>query len=158
MLGIWGIVPVSMKAVAELKRALSAAGVLVFRTRGSEVLLAERARDNLLLEAHVLVRVHEPDAESPHYTVVVSVRAQATDFPADDEPTRLDRARSLASSLEAAGFVVVTEGARPLHHPSDAEVLLDVSHEVVLERSASTLADAVEVALAALALPRLAVP
>ncbi len=158
MLRNCGIVVLSMKAVAELKRALSAAGVLVFRTRGSEVLLAERARDNLLLEAHVLVRVVEPEAESPHYTVVVSARAQASDFPADDEPTRLGRARSLASALEAAGFVAVGEGARPLHHPSDAAVLLDVSHEVVLERSVSTLGEAVEVALGALALPRLAVP
>jgi hypothetical protein len=147
-----------MVAVAELKRALAAAGALVYRTRGDEVLLAERARDNLLLEAHVRVRCVESNHGSPSYSVVVAARAQASDFPLEAEGAVLSRARALASTFHARGFSTVSERARALPDPSDPTRALDVSHEVVLERAAPTLGEAVEVALAALALPRLAVP
>ena len=44
----------------QLKKALVSAGFQVFRTLGEEIVLAERVRENLIMDSGVRLRASEP--------------------------------------------------------------------------------------------------
>ena len=46
----------AMSSALDIKRALKDAGLEVYRTRGDVVQLAERVRENLLMDAQIFVR------------------------------------------------------------------------------------------------------
>ena len=62
---------------SELKKALQAQGFEIYRTTPHEVMLADRVRDNLLMDSAVAVGVGE------EFVVSVTVRAQSSDFPGE---------------------------------------------------------------------------
>ncbi len=64
-----------MPTPSELKKTLIAQGFEIYRTSPDQVSLADRVRDNLLMDAGVGVRVQE-------LSVRVVFKAQASDFPA----------------------------------------------------------------------------
>lgn len=117
--------------VQELKKALVQAGFDVYRTRGDDVHLAERPRENLIMEAGVVVNVG--------LSVRVVTRAQRNDFPHESDEHLLARARSLGSSAVARGFEESAHQTRSLHDPGDDSKVIDVWHEITFAKGSSTL-------------------
>jgi hypothetical protein len=124
--------------VQELKKALTRAGFEVYRTRGEEVHLAERPRENLIMDSGVVVAASEP------LRIRFVVRAQKADFQGEDEAALLGRARSLGSAAAERGFVEHVTRTRSVLDPGDASHVLDTWYEVGFEKTADTLEDAVE--------------
>lgn len=112
-----------------LKKALIAEGFEIYRTGPNLISLADRVRDNLLMDAGVSV----VQAESLGVRLVL--RAQSTDFPGEDADGLFARARSLASAFDGKGYTEVAAGAVPIKDPSDKSRTLDTWYEVTYERS-----------------------
>ena len=84
--------------VAEMKKALVAAGLEVYRTRGEVISLADRVRENLLMDAGAFVGV------GAAMRVGIVVRAQASDFPCEAKAQLFERARAVAAPAIPAGY------------------------------------------------------
>jgi hypothetical protein len=128
---------------ADIKRALVATGFELYRTRGNEVQIADRVRDNLIMDSGVSVRAADPIA------VKVVVRAQRSDFPSDGTASLFDRARALATAAVARDYVEIASLTSPMQDPADPERTLDTWYEVSFEKAVSSLEEAmVEVGFA----------
>ena len=112
----------------ELKRHLTDAGFQVFRTVGTRLVLADRVRDNLILDSGVSV-----DAEEPH-RVRFAVRTQARDYPAEASEALTARARAVGAASLSAGYAEVGVEIIPVHDPGDADKVLDTRYEVAFEK------------------------
>ena len=113
----------------ELKKALISAGFEVYRTVGEEVILADRARENLILASGVRMRASDPI----EVRLVMGIRR--AQFPGEDETSLFDRVRKLAEPLIAEGFSEVGTGVAPVTDPADQERTLDTFYEVVFAKS-----------------------
>lgn len=122
----------------QLKKALVSAGFQVFRTLGDEIVLAERVRENLIMDSGVRVRVGEP------LQVRVIFKAQRGNFPGEDDSHLFERARKLAETARSKGFTEVSHAVSPVTDPTDAERTLDVFFEVMLEKAVPSLEEALE--------------
>lgn len=122
----------------EVKEALLAAGFELYRTRGQEVCLADRVRDNLIMESGVSVVCREPDL-----AVRLVVRAQRTDFPTETAANLFDRARSMAASAERRGFREISTMTTPVQDPVDGSRTLDTWYEVVFEKQLRGIEEAI---------------
>lgn len=116
-----------MPTPAELKRSLRDAGLEIYRTRGDIVHLAERVRENLLMDSGVYARASA-------LTAGLTVRAQKADFHGDTDEELFGRARALAASAAERGYVEASAVARDIHDPGDVSRTLDVWFEVTFER------------------------
>jgi len=114
---------------AELKKALTAEGFEIYRTTGDRILLADRVRDNLIMDSGVSVR---PDAAG--YSVACIVRLQKSDFPSESDEQLFGRARRLGEPAVARGYTEVSTTAVPVADPGDSSRTLDVWYEVAFER------------------------
>jgi hypothetical protein len=114
---------------AELKKTLVARGFEVYRTLGDHVVLADRVRDNLIMDSGVAVRPGDVLA------VRFVVRAQASDFPSAIPGELYDRARACAAEALGRGYSEVSVAEVPVHDPGDASTTLDTWYEVAFERS-----------------------
>lgn len=119
-----------------IKRALIEAGFEVFRTRGEEIVLAERPRENLIMDSGVRLWVGEP------LEVRVVLRAQKADFPNEDEPHLFDRVRKLARPALTDGFAEIATSITRVADPGDAERTLDTFFEITYGKSAAAFSDA----------------
>jgi hypothetical protein len=136
--------------VKELKRALVATGLEVFRVRGNEVHLAER--QNLqLMEARVQV------AGGGAPAVTVTLHAQRSDAPKMEPANLLEVVREHAEPLKADGYLEVDAKPREIRSVSD-DTVLDVWYEVTLRREVASLDEAVSEAQRAIALDRYVIP
>ena len=135
----------------QLKKALVAGGFEVFRTLPEEVVLAERVRENLILDSGVRVGPHGDDGQ---VRVRVVMRAQRTDFPADEDDTLFDRVRKLAEPATAEGFAEVSTNLNSVKDPADPDRTLDTFYEVFLSHEVATLEEAVPVVKFALSLEK----
>lgn len=134
----------------QLKKALIAGGFEVFRTLPEEVVLAERVRENLILDSGVRVG----PLEDGGLRVRLVLRAQRTDFPSDEDNTLFDRVRKLAEPAIAEGFAEVSTNLNAVKDPADPERTLDTFYEVFLSREVATLEDAMPVLKFALSLEK----
>ncbi len=122
--------------VAEIRKALIAAGFELYRTRGDEVQVADRVRDNLIMDSGVAVKVKEA------LSVRVIVRAQRSDFPSDGAAVLFDRARELASLALSRGYVETETAAAPMQDPADPAHTLDTWYEVTFEKAVGSVDEA----------------
>lgn len=124
-----------MPTPAEVKKALVSSGFVVYRTRGDVVHVAERARENLIMDAGIRVR-------SSELAVILMVRAQRCDFPQDAESAMYDHARTLANVALERGYAEVGTHITPLLDPNDETHTLDSWFEVSYEKRVNDLDEA----------------
>ncbi len=129
----------------QLKKTLVDAGLEVFRARGDEVVLAERPRENLIMDSGVRLRASTP------LEVRVVLRAQKAEFPNEDEEHIFARVRALAAAVTADGFVEIETSVSPVIDPGDASHTLDTFYEIYYSKPAADLEAAVASVRAALA-------
>jgi hypothetical protein len=113
---------------AELKKTLVARGFEVYRTLGDQVVLADRVRDNLIMDSGVAARPGDVLA------VRFVVRAQASDFPSAVAADLYERARACAAEALVRGYCEVGVAEVPVRDPGDATHTLDTWYEVAFER------------------------
>jgi hypothetical protein len=107
-----------------LKKALVAEGFEIYRTSPTQVTLADRVRDNLLMDSGVAV-VH-----GDSLGVRVVLRAQASNFPGETADSLFSRARALSPELLNRGYQEVGAESVPVQDPSDRSRTLDTWYEV----------------------------
>ena len=122
---------------SELKKLLLAEGFEVYRTLSDRIVLADRVRDNLIMDSGVAVR---PGAE-PRLRFVV--RAQASDFPADSTEQIFERARRMAEDAVARSYSEVETNSVEVRDPGDSSRTLDTWYEVAFEKKLESEADLV---------------
>lgn len=123
----------------QLKKALVASGFEVFRTLSEEVVLAERVRENLILDSGVRLG---PLADGK-LRVRLVLRAQRADFPGDDESSMFDRVRKLAEPALQNGFAEESTNVNAVKDPADPDKTLDTFYELFLSHEVATVEDAV---------------
>jgi hypothetical protein len=130
--------PVSeLLSVAGIRKELVAAGLEVFRSRGDEIALAERPRENLIMDSGVVLRVGEP------LEVRVAFYVQKVDFPNDDQERLFEHARRKAAPALSEGFVEVTTKVTPVPDPGNHLRTLDTFYSVVYAKKSSAVGDAI---------------
>jgi hypothetical protein len=111
-----------------LKKSLVAEGFEVYRTSPSLIILADRVRDNLLMDSGVAIVHGDP------LVVRIILRARAAEFPGESEQALFERARALAEPVTAKGYAEVASTAVPVMDPGDPKRTLDTWYEVTYER------------------------
>ena len=129
-------------SIQDLKRQLIAAGLEIYRTRPDAVHLAERPRDNQILDAGISVRPSGQAEGSLEVRVVL--RAQRADFPRDPVEALYDRVRELAApDVTSKGFVEIETREQKMLDPGDKSKTLDVWYELVFSKVLPNLDGAV---------------
>lgn len=113
----------------ELKRLLLGKGFEIYRTVGTKVLLAERVRDNLLMDGYVAACAGE------RLELSFVTRAQQADFPTETEGQLLERARGCGAAAIGRGYREVEHAAVPIPDPGNASKTLDIWYEVTFVRT-----------------------
>jgi hypothetical protein len=134
----------------ELKKALAQAGFLVFRTQGDDIILAERVRENLIMDSGVRLRASSP------LVVRIVMRAQRGDFPSEEEANLFERVSRLAEPARTGGFLEVERNIAPVIDPGDASRTLDTFYEITLAKEADGLESAIEQLRFAMTLEKMA--
>ncbi len=111
-----------------LKKALVAEGFEVYRTSPNLIALADRVRDNLLMDSGVAVVHGEP------LVIRITLRARAAEFPGDGEQVLFERARALAEPMKERGYGEVGATSVPVMDPGNPNRTLDTWYEVTYER------------------------
>ena len=120
-------------SVSELKKALVANGFEVYRTIGDLVVVAERVRDNLIMDSNVAA------GGGAALSVRFVVRAQGNDFPSEAETQLFGRARQLAKACDGRGYREVDTTVVPIRDPGDATRTLDTWYEVAFVKNVGSL-------------------
>jgi hypothetical protein len=136
---------------SDIKKWLLSAGFEVYRTLGNRVLVADRVRDNLIMDSSVSV------GASPGMFVQIVLRALHSDFPQETEEQLFSRARALAGAPLERGYREVGVEAVPIRDPGDRSQVLDTWFEVSFARDVADEAELTEELRYALALPKTAV-
>jgi hypothetical protein len=139
-----------MPSVAEIKKALQAAGFEIYRSRGDVVYLADRVRENLLMDSGVFV--------DEALSVGFVVRAQKTDFPNDGDEALFERARKLGEPAVARGYVETSAEIRTVVDPGDAGRTIDRWCEVAYKKPIAAIEGAMDEVRFVLALEKAAAP
>jgi hypothetical protein len=119
-----------MPTPAEIKKAIVAAGFEVYRTRGGVVHIADRVRENLLMDGGVFIDT----AAREGLAVGFVVRAQRSDFPGESGDRLFERARGLGVAAADRGYREVEAAERVVKDPGDDERTIEVFHEVRFEK------------------------
>ncbi|MCH2110407.1 MAG: hypothetical protein MK135_13880 [Polyangiaceae bacterium] len=117
----------------ELKRKLREAGFEVYRTLSDRVILAERIRDNLIMDSGVAARIDDG------FAVSVIVRAQLSHFPGAAPTDVEDRAGHLAVNFLENGYLKDSSSQSEVLDPSNPEKSLDTCYEVHLDKKVEGL-------------------
>jgi len=106
-----------------LKKALVLEGFEIYRTAPNLITLADRVRDNLLMDSGVSV------VEGP-LAVRVVLRAQASNFPGEAPDGLYARARALSGELLSRGYAELSAHVVPVADPGDRSRTIDTWYEV----------------------------
>ncbi len=134
----------------QLKKALIAAGLEVYRTLGDEIVLADRPRENLILDSGVRIRT----PLNGTFRLRLIVRAEQVLFPNEAPEALFARARELARVAVERGFSELGTQATPMRDPADQAHVLDTFYEVIFTREVETLEEACELIRFILALEK----
>ncbi len=151
-LGCFPSVEMANPRVQEIKKFLIGRGFLIYRTHGDKVCLAERVRDNLIMDANVQVSL----VSTP--CVRFMARAQRNDFPssAETDDKLLERARGIAASALERGFRESGTEVLAQLDPMDACRVLDTWYAIWFEKDISTKEDIAEAVAFALSIDKIA--
>jgi hypothetical protein len=116
---------------SELKKQLIAAGLEIFRVQGNRVHLADRVRENLIMDGGVAAVAGEP------LSVRLVVRAQASLFSGESPEQLFGRARTLAAPSVQRGYLEVDTAVVPIRDPGGGPGTLDTWYEVTYEKPVS---------------------
>ncbi|HMA95456.1 MAG TPA: hypothetical protein VKP30_22360, partial [Polyangiaceae bacterium] len=97
------------------------------------VALAERVRDNLLMDGNVAA------CTGNHLAVRFTTRTQQSEFPSDDEVALFNRARCRGEVALVRGYVESDRVVVPVYDPGDPSRTLDTWYEVAFARDVSSL-------------------
>ena len=122
----------------------------MFRTLGHRLVLADRVRDNLIMDSGVSV-----DCRPPHRVRVV-VRARACDYPDENAEQLFSRARELARSALGDTYQEVESDVVHVDDPSGSEDVLDIWYQVSFEKTGLQTAGLADELRHALSLKKLA--
>jgi hypothetical protein len=130
--------PMPAPETAELKRLLRSEGFEIYRTLDGRVLLAERVRDNLIMDSGVAAGpVGAPGGGI--VCVFVTIRAQLSHFPGASSDAVLSHARDLARPFEGRGYQAGEPTTSDIVDPSHPDRTLDKTFEIPLLRELSDL-------------------
>ena len=118
-----------------LKKSLVADGFEVYGTSPNLIILADRVRDNLLMDSGVAIVHGEP------LVVRITLRARAAEFPGEGDQALFERARALAAPMTERGYGEVGCASVPVKDPGDPNRTLDTWYEVTYERKLGDEAD-----------------
>jgi hypothetical protein len=110
-----------------MKRALKEAGFEVYRTQGDVIHVAERVRENLIMDSGIRVGGN-------HLAVSFYARAEQRDFPGEDEAALLARARKLGAPALARGYREARAFVTRVPDPGDPDRTLDHWYQVQFEK------------------------
>ena len=123
----------SVPSTANLKRHLIAQGFELYRTVGDQVMLAERVRDNLIMDSGVSIMT------APDLAVRFVVRAQSSVFRGETADQLFGRARRMGRSSLERGYAEVDAALMPVSDPGDPSRTLDIWYEVAFSRRVADL-------------------
>jgi len=116
----------------DIKRALREAGIEIYRTRADEVHIAERVRENLIMDAGVRVR-------SDSLAVYFYARAEKSAFPAEAEPQLFNRARRCGADALERGYHESRTFVTAVTAPGDPDRTLDNWYHVQFEKPVTSI-------------------
>ena len=135
-----------------LSDAVVKAGLEIYRADASEIRIAERVRMHLM-DSGVVIAI------GPALRVLVTVRAQRSDFPMASEAELFDRIRdALNPTAQARGYDEASTAARDILNPGDASDVLDVWHELTFQKSIADVATLISEVQWALSVPKCVEP
>jgi len=135
-----------------LSEAVVSAGLEIYRADRAEIRIAERVRMHLM-DSGVVISL------SPAPRVLVTVRAQRSDFPMASEGELFQLVRvALSEATAARGYDEATAAARDIVNPGDATDVLDVWHELTFQKSFDDLAMLISEVQWALSVPKCVEP
>lgn len=133
----------------ELKKALREGGLEVYRTEGTVVHLADRVRENLIMDAHVRVSTHP-------LTVTFDARAERSMFPGESDEQLHERARDLGRAALERGFGERRAFITDVPDPSNPDAVLERWYQVEFERMVDDVGAAIDEARFAVGLDKTA--
>lgn len=134
----------------QVKKELIDAGLEIYRTKPSELEIAERVRLHIMDSG---VRVRDD------LTVVFTARSQRSDFPSVAAETLFEKVRAVVGEPALQrGYVEENSQTVDVKDPMDDEKILDVWHEVIYAKPADELASVIEEVRWALGLDRYVAP
>lgn len=113
---------------SELKKQLTAAGLEIFRVQGNRIHLADRVRENLIMDGGVAAVAGDP------LVVRFVVRAQSSQFPGESADQLFGRARDAASASAPRGYREVGTSIVHINDPGGGPQTLDTWYEVAYEK------------------------
>lgn len=122
--------PTSHKPI-DLKKLLINAGFEIFRVQSDRVHLAERVRDNLIMDGGVCV------VGGDELAVRVVIKTSRSGFPNESDAQLFERTRSLGALAEARGYAEVDATVVPVRDPSGGPTPLDTWYEVTYQKKVS---------------------
>lgn len=139
---------------AELKRRLRGEGFEIYRTLDSKVLLAERVRDNLIMDSGVAAGPVTGAEPGDGLCVFVTIRAQLSHFPGAAPEAVQSHAWSLARAFQDRGYSAGEPATSQVRDPSHPGRTLDTTFEIPLSRQLDDPEGLLTELRVALSLPR----
>lgn len=135
----------------ELKKLLVSERFEVYRTLGDRILLADRVRENLIMDSGVSV-----SSTDAGYVIRIVVRAQASDFQGETPEWLQEHARRMGEPATQLGYSECSANVVPIHDPSEQSHVLDTWYEVAFERTVPDQSSLVDELKQAVAWPKVA--
>lgn len=125
-----------MATLRDIKAALRAEGIEVYLTKEDAIHIAERPRENLIMDSGVRLFA---DLRVGFYA-----RSEASSFPGLEAEQMYDRVRRQLAPAGEHGFAEVRHFVNDIEAPSDATKILDRWFEIFYVRECNSLDEALQ--------------